>query len=216
MTAEPMPVELVPAEPAWLTEVRLRAGRRALWLRSLWAGGRYPGEDAMAISHSEVDRAMASARELAAAERRFYREDAAATAVSEALDRLLAAGPDARWDHLMRTLGLSAPDASLLALALAAEAAPEMRRVYGYLGDETGPVDASPALARVLWDWAPDLRIDEGSALLRWRLAWPRDPGQDRCAAEDRWIADPLLLAELAGDNLGARSGPTGRDVEPT
>ena len=45
------------AEPRWLTEVRLRAGRRALWLRWLWAGSRYPGEDAMAIGHSEVDRA---------------------------------------------------------------------------------------------------------------------------------------------------------------
>jgi AAA+ superfamily predicted ATPase len=216
MPAEPAPVEQVAAEPAWLTEVRLRAGRRALWLRSLWAGSRYPGEDAMAISHSEVDRAMASAGELAVAERRFYREDATAAAVSEAIDRLLAAGPDTRWDHLLRTLGLSAPDASLLALALAAEAAPEMRRVYGYLSDEIGPVDASPALARVLWDWAPDLRIDAGSALLRWRLAWPRDGGQDRCAAEGRWIADPLLLAELTGDGLGARSGPVGHDVELT
>ena len=208
--------EPVPAEPAWLTEVRLRAGRRALWLRSLWADSRYPGEDAMAISHSEVDRAMAPAGELAAAERRFYREDATAAAVSEALDRLLAAGPDTRWDHLTRTLGLSAPDAGLLALALAAEAAPELRRVYGYLGDEAGPVDASPALARALWDWAPDLRIDAGSALLRWRLAWPRDGGPDLCAADSRWIADPLLLAEFTGDGLAARSGPAGRDVEPT
>ena len=52
-------------------------------------------------------------RRAPAAERRFYREDAAAAAVSEALDRLLAAGPDARWDHLTRALGLSAADTSL-------------------------------------------------------------------------------------------------------
>ena len=31
----------------------------------------------------------------------------------------------------------------------------------------------------------------------------------------DGWVADPLLLAELAGDGAGARSGPAGRDVEP-
>jgi len=213
--ADLVPAEPVPAEPAWLIEVRLRAGRRALWLRSLWAASRYPGEDAMAISHSEVDRAMTPAGALALAERRFYREDAAAAPVSAALDRLLAAGPDGRWDHLTRALGLSGPETSLLALALAAEAAPEMRRVYGYLRDETGPVDASPALARVLWDWAAELRIDAGSALLRWQLAWPRDGGRDRCAAEDQWIADPLLLAELTGDGPGARSGPVGRDVGP-
>ena len=77
------------------------------------------------------------AGELALAEGRFYREDAAAAAVSEALDQLLGAGPDPRWDHLTRALGLSAPDASLLALALAAEAAPELRRVYSYLRDDT-------------------------------------------------------------------------------
>ncbi len=215
MTPVPILPAPAPAELPWLAEVRLRAGRRALWLRSLWAGSGYPGEYAMAISHSEVDRAMAPAGELAAAERRFYREDATAAAVSEALDRLLAAGPDARWDYLTRTLGVSAADTSLLALALAAEAAPEMRRVYGYLGDETGPVDPSPALARALWDWPPGLRVDPGSALLRWRLAWPRDGGQDRIAADSRWVADPLLLAELTGDGLAGRSGPVGREVEP-
>ena len=215
---EPVPailasVEPLPAEPSWLAEVRLRAGRRALWLRALWADSRYPGEDAMAISHSEVDRAMAPADGLAAAERRFYREDAAAAEVTEVLDRLLAAGPDPRWDRLTRTFGLPAADASLLALALAAEAAPEMRRVYGYLGDETGPVDASPALARLLWGWAADTRIDARSALLRWRLAWPRDASHDRCPADGRWIADPFLLAELTGAELAARPGPVGRDV---
>jgi AAA+ superfamily predicted ATPase len=223
MTVESAPAERsagpVPAEPAWLAEVRLRAGRRALWLRSLWADSRYPGEDAMAISHSEVDRAIEPALrpgELVAAEHRFYREDPAAAAVSETLGRLLAAGPDARWDHLTRTLGLSVPDAGLLALALAAEATPEMRRVYGYLSDDTSPVDASPALARALWAWGPDLRVDPGSALLRWRLAWPRDTSPDWFAADSRWVADPLLLAELTGDDPGARCGPAGRDVELT
>jgi MoxR-like ATPase len=201
-------------EPAWLTEVRLRARLRALWLRALWAAGRYPGEDAMAISHSEVDRAMAPAGELARAESRFRREDTTAAPVSAALDRLLAAGPDPRWEHLTSTLGLSAADACLLALALAAEAVPELRRVYGYLSDETGPADASPALAAALWGWTPSVRIDPGSALLRWRLAWPRDASPDLFAADSRWIADPLLLTELTGD--GAGTGPAGRAVEPT
>ena len=212
----PVPAEPAAAEPAWLTEVRLRVGRRALWLRSLWAADRYPGEDAMAISHSEVDRAMTSAGVLATAESRFYREDPAAAAVGAALDRLLSAGPDARWDHLTRTLGLSAPEAGLLALALAAEAAPEMRRVYGYLNDETSPRDASPALAQALWAWPPGPRIDAGAALLRWRLAWPRDSSPDWFGADSHWVADPLLLAELTGEGPGAHRGPAGRDVELT
>ena len=212
MTGPPEQVDH--AEPGWLTEVRLRAARRVLWLRSLWAGSRYPGEDTMAISHSEVDRAMLPPGELALAERRFYREDATAAAVSGALDQLLGAAPDPQWEHLTRTLGLSAADASLLALALAAEAVPDLRRVYGYLRDDTGPGDASPALAGELWDWPPDVRIDARSALLRWRLARPRNTDPDLCAASG-WIADPLLLTELAGDDSGGGPGLAGHDVEP-
>ncbi len=174
----------------------------------------------MAISHSEVDRAVAPPGELARAESAFYQQDAAAAAVSAALGELLAAGPDPRWEHLARTLDLPAPDASLLALALAAQAAPEMRRVYGYLCDEDGPGDASPALAGLLWGWAPDVRSAAGAALLRWRLAAPRDAGPELPGPGSGWVADPLLLAELTGDGLagegaGARAGLAGRDVEP-
>jgi ATP-dependent 26S proteasome regulatory subunit len=203
------------AEPGWLTEVRIRVARRVLWLRSLWAGSRHPGEEAMAISHSEVDRVMLPPGELARAERRFYREDATAAALSDALSKLLDAGLDPRWEHLVRTLGLSAPDASLLALALAAEAVPDMRRVYGYLRDDTGPGDASPALAAALWDWPPGVGIDPRSALLRWRLARPRDTDPDLSAAASGWIADPLLVAELTRDGSGGRPGLAGHDVEP-
>jgi hypothetical protein len=55
------------AEPLWLTEVRLRAARRVLWLRHLWSGRQYEGEHLLAISHSEVDRALAPPGEAAAA-----------------------------------------------------------------------------------------------------------------------------------------------------
>jgi len=203
------------AESAWLAEVRLLVARRVLWLRALWAGSGYPGEGAMAISHSEVDRTVGSASDLAAAEQRFYSEDATAAGISDALGQLVDAGPDPRWDHLTRTLGLTAPDANLLALALAAEAVPGMRRVYGYLCDDTNACDASAALAAALWGWAPGVRLDGRSALLRWRLAWPRDTDPDLCSATSGWVADPLVLAELTDEGPGAGAGLTGLDVEP-
>jgi broad-specificity NMP kinase len=203
------------AEPGWLTEVRLRVSRRVLWLRALWAGSRYPGEGAMAISHSEVDRTVGPAGDLALEEQCFYREDAAAAAVSQALDRLAGAEPDPRWRHLTGTLGLTAPAASLLALALAAEAIPGMRRVYGYLHDETAARDASVALAAALWDWPPGVHLGGQSALLRWRLAWPQDTGPDMCSATAGWRADPVVLAELTEDGAGADAGLTGQDIEP-
>ena len=203
------------SEPGWLTEVRLRAARRVLWLRSLWTDSRYPGEDAMAISHSEVDRAIAPASELTLTERRFYREDAAAAVVSDALDRLTDAEPDPRWTHLADTLGLTAPDANLLALALAAEAIPGMRRVYGYLYDRTAASDASPALAAELWDWEPGTRVAAGSSLLRWRLAWPQDTDRDLGSAASGWIADSSLLAELMPGDPGSRPSLTSHEIEP-
>ena len=203
------------AEPGWLTEVRLRAARRVLWLRVLWAGSQYPGEGAMAISHSEVDRVVGQSGELASEERRFYREDTAAAAISSILDGLADAEPDPRWSHLVGTLGLSAPEASLLALALAAEAIPGMRRVYGYIHDDTCARDASAALAAVLWDWEPGVRLDGRSALSRWRLAWPHDTGPDMVSATTGWIADPLILAELTGNGPAVDAGLTGQDIEP-
>ena len=55
---------VTPAEPRWLTEVRLRSARRVLWLRHLWSQHRYADEHMLAISHSEVDRALLPDREL--------------------------------------------------------------------------------------------------------------------------------------------------------
>src|SRR5262249_21726591 len=198
-----------------LTDVRLRTARRVLWLRALWAGSRYSGESAMAISHSEVDRTVSPASELAVAEHRFYREDPAAASLSDALDRLQDAAPDLRWHHLVRTLSLTEADANLLALALAAEAIPGMRRVYGYLNDSTAAADASAALARTLWDWPLGTRVDGTSALVRWQAAWPSGSDPTLCSISTEWVADPLVLAELAEDDLAAASCRLGRDVEP-
>ena len=162
------------AQPAWLADVRLRVARRVLWLRAWWAAGQQPGgDDMVAISHGEVDRALQPAASLAAAEQRFYREDAMAAELSDALGRLAASAPDPRWDHLITTLGLTPEDANLLALALAADAVPGMRRVFGYLQDDTAAAEASPGLAATLWNWSHRSVPAPASALARWELARP-------------------------------------------
>ena len=203
------------AEPIWLTDVRLRVARRVLWLRASWAASRYPDDSAMAISHGEIDRTLQSAASLAAEERRFYREDSAAAGLSDALDRLAEAAPDPRWQHLTSILVLTPQDANLLALALAADAVPGMRRVYGYLSDEMVPADASVGLAAVLWDWAPAFGGYDASALTRWELARPGPAAWPPFSASSGWVADPLILGQLAGDGPPAGFGLTGRDVEP-
>jgi hypothetical protein len=203
------------AEPSWLTDVRLRVARRVLWLRALWAASGQPGDDVMAISHSEVDRTLQPTAGLTAAEHRFYREDAQAAGLTVAIDRLADSPPDPRWDHLVTTLALTPQDANLLALALAAHAVAGMRRVFGYLQDDTTAADASIGLAAALWNWAPASPTAAASTLTRWELARPGAASPHAFSASSGWVADPLVLAQLTGDGPPAGYDLTGRDVGP-
>ncbi|HEX2047670.1 MAG TPA: ATP-binding protein [Acidimicrobiales bacterium] len=195
-----------PDAPALLTRVRARARRRALWLRHLWSHWRVEGDQWLAISHGEVDRILIGCEELAASELSFYATDPGCLELSAAVnasDRAVAADP--AWAWLQQDLGLDPAEADLLALALAAEIDPFLRRAYGYLLDETGPADASPLLASALFQWAPEHDPRVPAALLRWALARPSDPGADPAARSTGWVADPLLVPWLAGrgDGLG-------------
>jgi hypothetical protein len=206
-------------EPAWLADVRLRALRRVAWLRECWSRGGYGDESAMAISHSEVDRALAPPAVLAEEERAFYRRDPIARPLSAALDSLADRPADGEpWRHLVTCLQLTAPEANLLALALAAEAIPALRRVYGYLQDETGGSDATPGLAACLWSWPDGTGLGPAGALRRWNLARPVHPGGWSGSVQCEWQADPAVLGYLLRDpaaDQGPASGDGTRLVRP-
>ena len=212
------------AEPPWLTEVRLRAARRVLWLRHLWSGHQYEGEHLLAISHSEVDRALASPAEAAEAEQAFYRSDERAAAITAQLTALSRRPGDAVLGHLTEVLGLSSGDVALFMLAAAAALNPAVARVFGYLLDVTEATAPTPALAAILFELSgPPPGPD--SALLRWLLAEPAVSGRDAFARSTGWRADTLLLPALAGPgdvpahhSLAASDwaeGMTGRVVDP-
>jgi ATPase family associated with various cellular activities (AAA) len=234
-----------PAEPRWLAEIRLRAARRVLWLRHLWSGNGYGNEHLLAISHSEVDRALVPGTGLSDAEQAFYRSDERAAAVSAQIAVLARQPEDARLGHLVGTLGLSAADTALLTLALASAADPALGRVFGYLLDLPEAADPTPVLAASLF--GPGGRGGRGgpggpggpggqhppgpdSALGRWLLAEPVTPGRDAFAWSTGWRADPLLLPALLGGAgmpgagaagpavvaaAGWSAGASGRVVEP-
>ncbi len=220
-----------PAEPRWLTEVRLRASRRVLWLRHFWSGHHYDDEHLLAISHSEVDRALASRAGAFDAEQAFYRSDERAAAVSAQIAALARRPRDARLGHLVVTLGLSPLDAALFTLAIAGAADPTIARVFGYLLDLTEAADPTPSLAATLFELSGEPPPGPDSALLRWLLAEPVATGRDAFAGSAGWRADALLLRALAGraavtgSGAAARSavlattdwsaGTTGRVVEP-
>ena len=203
----------VRTEPRWLDEVLLRARLRVLWCRELWTRLRYDDEESLAITHSGVDAALAAAEDLRLAERAFYESDPAARAATVELALMCEQGPDPRWAELCATLGVEPAEQELLALALAAELEPALRRVYGYLEDETTPLDSTAALAAALWGRLLPLRLDRDSALLRWALVRQADPAGDPASLATGWIADPLVLDFLL--DSGRRHGPSGAVVRP-
>jgi hypothetical protein len=218
------PVSGRATEPFWLTEVRLRASRRVLWLRHQWSGHQYEGEHLLAISHSEVDRALASPAEAVQAEQAFYRSDQRAAAATAQIAALAAQPGDAMLGHLVVTLGLSPADVALFTLAAAGALNPALARVFGYLLDVTEAADPTPALAATLFDLA-DQPPASDSVLLRWLLAEPVRSGPDAFARSTGWRADALLLPVLAGGAAagahgshpasGWADGMAGRVVEP-
>jgi len=200
------------AEPRWLTEVRLRASRRVLWLRHLWSQPGYEGEQLLAIGHSEVDRALTSPAEAADTERAFYRSDERAAAVSAQITALAGQPGDARLEHLVAALGLLPMDAALFMLAVAAAADPAIARVFGYLLDATGAADPTPSLAAALFELSGGPPPGPDSALVRWLLARPVATGPDAFACSTGWRADTVLLpALLRGARAGGGDAAAGR-----
>jgi len=194
----------VPAEPLWLRGVRLRAQRHMLWCREVWARHRYVDEQALAITHSEVERALLGQADQRREQLEFYAANPIAAALSAEIELLEHAEGDPRWRHLTTLLRVSQAESALLACALAAEALPSLRRVYGYVQDEVVPLDASPALAASLWGMAATPPIGPSSQLVRWRLARPLDDGREPESSSTGWIADPLVLAYLLDERRTA------------
>jgi AAA+ superfamily predicted ATPase len=191
-------------EPAWLAEVRLRVLRRVLWCRELWERNRYADEDGLAISHSEVELVLLPRDQLTIAEAEFLAGDGHARRLTDEIEAL---PEDVRWTGLCSELELSAPEQALLALALAVELVPALRRVYGYVQNETTPLDATPALAADLWGLDAPPRFGADSALLRWGLARPVEPAV-ALSSFTGWAADPLVLDHLLAEDRSHSLGP--------
>jgi AAA+ superfamily predicted ATPase len=195
-------------EPRWLAEVRLRAIRRVLWLRHRWHTLHYEDEHLLAITHSEVDRALMSAAEVSDAERAFYGSDERATAVSLDIAAVAERAEEAPLEHLTATFGLPCADAALFKLTLAAAVDPALARVFGYLLDLPEPADPTPALATTLFDLPAGPPPGPDSALVRWLLAEPVVGGRDAFSGSTGWRVDALLLAALTGAPAMSESDP--------
>ncbi|MCC6166804.1 MAG: ATP-binding protein, partial [Caldilineaceae bacterium] len=195
---EPLP-QLLEQEAAWLAQVRLRAQRRARWLRTLWAGEGLEMDMLPAVSPAEVDRILADPVVIDAAERAFYAADPVAQELAEfiaAADARAAADPV--WRDLCHAFDLTPPEQDLLALAAAVEVDPWLRRVYGYLHDDIAVGQPTPWLAHHLFQWLTPLDVGPELALVRRRLAYPLEGAGYPWAATTPWVADGAVVAWLS------------------
>ncbi len=223
MAAEVTP-RLQQEEQSWMTRIRLRAQRRILWMRSRSISGgesRIPSNEASIYAHAfnglaggtviiddEIDRILADPQVLATTETTFYEQDEIAQALTRQIrmaDELRAQDP--AWRELQQLFMLSAPEQDLLALAIALEVDPSLRRVYGYLHDDALMGYPTLWLASMLFEWQPATRLTSESGLVRWRLAYPA--GNDSTwSTATPWVADPAISSWiLRGDGTDPTLG---------
>jgi hypothetical protein len=201
MTAGVDQVEAVAVtlEAAFLARVRLRAHRRALWLKALWSAESTGGH--LAITHEEVERHLTEPGMLAAAERHFYDTDPQARELGERIEAAEAAAEDhGRWNRLRTVFGLADAESDLLALAVAVAADPAFGRVCGYLQDDASACYATPLLAAVLFARENVIVPGIPSSVLRWRLARIADGAYHPSAPNAPWLADAYIAAWLLGE----------------
>lgn len=194
------------AEPPFLARIRLRARRRTLWLRQLWAREGDAG-GGFAISHQEVDRILAEPSELARSEALFYATDREACELDARIREADAAsGNDEHATWLRAAFDLSQAELDLLTLAAAVEVEPWFRRVFGYLHDDATQSQPTPWLARQLFQWQAPASFGPDCNLIRWRLCRPAEGQPNPWSITAAWVVDPHIAAYLrSGAGLDPR-----------
>ena len=199
--AQPAPADRNSAA-AWLDRVRLRARRRALWVRAASAGVQEGATDGIAIFHAEVERILEDSGVRAAKESLFYRSDPEAQRLSE----LIVAADNAFFDHpaieaLHRWFEISPFELDLLNLAVAVEIDPMLRRAYAYLNDNAGATHPTQWLAARLCEHGSGELLGPQCPLVEWCLARPRKDAENRWGMDAPWVADPYFVLWLLGRN---------------
>jgi hypothetical protein len=181
--------------PTFINTIRLRAQRRALWIRAQGSAASNPVHENEVISHTEVERILAGADLVAEAEAAFYEKDPAARQLTKAIQLAdLQFRRDETWLRLAREFALSQYELDFLSLIVAVEIDPMLRRAYGYLNDDATACHPTPWLAACLFEWPSAVRFTPRSQIIRWRLARPVDGGANPWGAHASWVADTHVI----------------------
>ncbi|HWB83999.1 MAG TPA: ATP-binding protein [Bryobacteraceae bacterium] len=185
-------------ERPFIARLRLRAQRRILWMRELWAESGAAGAQGLAITDAEVDRILQHPGGMASREAEFYRTNTVARELTRKISEADSlAGDDVRWNRLISEFRLSSYERDLLSLAVTIEIDPWWRRVCGYLHDDATASQATLWLASGLFSWDQDVQLGPDSALVRWQLARPVDTVANTWSTTAPWQADPQIISWL-------------------
>ena len=188
VAAPPRPAEKLDLE---LERLRLLLRRRILWLRAWWGVDPLHGAGALLVSDERVDALVR--RPDPEDEAAFYREDAEAGRLSEAIAELeaaLEAAPPSPLDRLAAFAGLDGPDAQLVVLGLAPELDPAFERLFAYVQDDASRRFATPQLAADLLGAEARGRLTAAALLRRLRLLTLD------AAPDAGWSSRPLRVDE--------------------
>ena len=172
-------------------------------MRHVWAQGTIDADSGLAISHSEVDRLLEASECALAEERTFFLTDPIARELSAAIAEADEAAQDyAPLAHLRARFELTESETDLLTLCVAVEIDPALRRVLGYLNDDSAPSSPTPALAARLFDWPEIVRFGQDCGLARYILAHPVPyAAMETWSSSSAWTADPFSVAVLSEGN---------------
>jgi hypothetical protein len=192
--------------------VRLRAMRKALWMRHVWA---LEPVHTAAIHHEEVDRILADPTDIAEREAAFYRDHGDAAEITNRIEELSTAlAADTRWNRLVEVFSLSASEQQLLSLAVALGFDPTLGRVFAYLHDQLEMTYPTQWLAAGLFGpGAERVSMAKDSGLLKWRLVSRAPDSMPVQGIWLGWVADPGIVAWIDRDD--ARDLPAGAVLKP-
>lgn len=181
------------------TVVRLRAARKTLWLRQVWAQLPESPHPA-AIQHEEVDRILSNPEQVLEQEAAFNNENEDAIRLGreiEAAEQELSR--DFPWMRMVEVLNLDGIDAQLFTLAAALALDPSLGRAYAYLHDQSEMSHATLWLASTLFGSGDHAAIAADSPLLTWKLLRRAPDAGSYAEAWRGWIASPAAVAWLSG-----------------
>lgn len=195
-TVEAMKKGLDPALERVLTRFRLRARRRAAWLRKVWGEEGGPGGK-FAVTHAEIDSHL-EGRDRPELERAWIMSNDSLAHLNLELAQVeaeMALDNDSRLAHLRQTFCLDGREFDLFQACLAIALESSLARVCAYLQDHAGRSYMTEDLAMRLFGYMGESIWGAQSPLRRWELILETEvgPGEQHVLSCDRPIRDWLF-----------------------